>query len=63
MLEIVRARWGTVPHLVFLVFCLATNFIVTSMLILGGASVVTALSGGVSFGPNGRADGRGPKID
>ncbi|GBF91782.1 urea-proton symporter, partial [Raphidocelis subcapitata] len=45
VLEIVKARWGTGPHLVFLVFCLATNFIVTSMLILGGASVVNALSG------------------
>jgi hypothetical protein len=32
-------------HLVFLVFCLLTNVIVTSMLILGGASVVNALTG------------------
>lgn len=36
-LEIVKARWGTTAHLVFLVFCLITNIIVTSMLILGGA--------------------------
>lgn len=35
-LEIVKARWGTTAHLVFLVFCLITNIIVTSMLILGG---------------------------
>lgn len=44
-LEIVKARWGTTAHMVFLVFCLLTNIIVTSMLILGGASVVTALTG------------------
>jgi hypothetical protein len=46
VLEIVKARWGTGPHIVFLVFCLLTNIIVTSMLILGGASVVNALTGG-----------------
>ncbi|GBF99241.1 urea-proton symporter-like [Raphidocelis subcapitata] len=45
VLEIVKARWGTGPHIVFLVFCLLTNIIVTSMLILGGASVVNALTG------------------
>eukprot|EP00775_Hariotina_reticulata_P003269 gene3269-3546_t len=44
-LEIVKVRWGTTAHLVFLVFCLLTNIIVTSMLILGGASVVNALTG------------------
>jgi hypothetical protein len=46
VLEIVKQRWGTGPHIVFLVFCLLTNIIVTSMLILGGASVVNALTGG-----------------
>ena len=46
MLEIVKARWGTPAHMVFLVFCLLTNIIVTSMLILGGAAVVNALTGG-----------------
>jgi len=44
-LEIVKARWGTTAHIVFLVFCLLTNIIVTSMLILGGAAVVNALTG------------------
>lgn len=43
-LEIIRARWGTVAHLTFLVFALATNVIVTSMLIIGSASVVKALT-------------------
>jgi hypothetical protein len=32
--------------LTFLVFCLLTNIIVTSMLILGGAAVVNGLTGG-----------------
>lgn len=45
VLEVVRARWGTVAHLTFLVFCLLTNIIVTSMLILGGAAVVNGLTG------------------
>lgn len=43
-LEIVKARWGTPAHLVFLVFALLTNIIVTSMLILGGAWVEAAAS-------------------
>lgn len=45
VLEIVKCRWGTTAHMVFLFFCLATNVIVTSMLILGGASVLNALTG------------------
>jgi urea-proton symporter len=44
-LEIVRARWGTLPHLVFTVFAFLTNTIVTSMLILGGAATVNGLTG------------------
>uniref|UniRef100_A0A0E0MB99 Urea-proton symporter DUR3 n=1 Tax=Oryza punctata TaxID=4537 RepID=A0A0E0MB99_ORYPU len=43
--EIVRARWGTAAHLVFLTFCLITNVIVTAMLLLGGSAVVNALTG------------------
>lgn len=38
-------RWGRTAHLVFLFFGLATNIIVSSMLILGGSATVTALSG------------------
>ena len=45
VLEIVKARWGTACHFTFLVFCLLTNIIVTSMLILGGAAVVNGLTG------------------
>ena len=44
-LEVVHARWGTGPHIVFLVFMFICNIIVTSMLILGGSAVINALSG------------------
>ncbi|KAG2282995.1 hypothetical protein Bca4012_051673 [Brassica carinata] len=43
--EIVKARWGTATHIVFLVFCLTTNVVVTAMLLLGGSAVVNALTG------------------
>jgi urea-proton symporter len=45
ILEIIRARWGTAAHLVFMFFCFCTNILVSSMLILGGAAVVNALTG------------------
>jgi len=44
-LEIVGVRWGTIAHLVFMFFGLATNIIVSSMLILGGSATVTDLTG------------------
>lgn len=44
-LEIIRARFGDGAHKVFLFFALTTNMIVTSMLLLGGAAVVNALTG------------------
>lgn len=43
--EIIRARWGTAAHIVFLAFCFLTNIIVTAMLLLGGSAVVNALTG------------------
>ncbi|KAL3613783.1 urea active transporter [Castilleja foliolosa] len=43
--EIVKARWGTSAHIVFLTFCFMTNIIVTAMLLLGGSAVVNALTG------------------
>lgn len=43
--EIVNARWGRVAHLTFLFFCFSCNIIVTSMLLLGGAATVEALTG------------------
>ncbi|CAL5441017.1 unnamed protein product [Camellia sinensis] len=42
--EIVKARWGTAAHLVFLTFFFFTNIIVTAMLVLGGSAVVNALT-------------------
>ncbi|KDR70212.1 hypothetical protein GALMADRAFT_144884 [Galerina marginata CBS 339.88] len=44
-LEIVGVRWGKTAHLVFMFFGLATNVIVSSMLILGGSATVTDLTG------------------
>lgn len=43
--EIVKARWGTAAHMVFLTFCFMTNIIVTAMLFFGGSAVVNALTG------------------
>ncbi len=43
--EIVNARWGKTAHLTFLFFCFSANIIVTSMLLLGGAATVEALTG------------------
>ena len=42
--EIIDARWGPRDK-VFIYFCFLTNIIVTSMLILGGAATVNALTG------------------
>lgn len=44
-LEIVNARWGTKAHLTFMFFGFCANIIVTSMLLLGGAATVEALTG------------------
>ncbi|TPX12163.1 uncharacterized protein E0L32_007049 [Thyridium curvatum] len=44
-LEVIRARYGTVAHIVFSVFGLATNILVSLMLIVGGSSTVHALTG------------------
>jgi Na+/proline symporter len=43
--EIVNARWGLTAHKTYLFFALAANFIVTAMLLLGGAATVEALTG------------------
>lgn len=44
-LEVIRARYGTNAHLVFTVFGLMTNILVTAMLLTGGSAVVTSLTG------------------
>jgi len=43
--EMVLARWGKPAHITFIIFCFLTNIIVTSMLLLGGAATVNALTG------------------
>mmetsp|Transcript_24090 Transcript_24090/g.32035 ORF Transcript_24090/g.32035 Transcript_24090/m.32035 type:complete len:698 (+) Transcript_24090:109-2202(+) len=45
MCEIVNARWGKTAHITFLFFAFCANIIVTSMLLLGGAATVEALTG------------------
>ncbi|KAK6177025.1 hypothetical protein SNE40_015215 [Patella caerulea] len=47
-LQLIRARFGARCHKIFCVFALVTNIIVTSMLMLGGAAVITSLVKGMS---------------
>ncbi|KAK6443498.1 hypothetical protein LTR95_000325 [Oleoguttula sp. CCFEE 5521] len=44
-LEIIKVRYGTVAHIIFLFFGLLTNILVGSQLLLGGSAVVTSLTG------------------
>ena len=44
-LEVIKIRWGTVSHVVFMVFGFMCNCIVTSMLMLGGAATIEDLTG------------------
>lgn len=44
-LEAIRARYGTVVHIVFIIFCLMTNILVTAMLLTGGAAVLNSMTG------------------
>ncbi|KAI9665307.1 MAG: hypothetical protein M1831_001744 [Alyxoria varia] len=44
-LEIIRARYGVVTHVVYIVFALMTNVLVTAMLLTGGSATVTSLTG------------------
>ncbi|KAL8712368.1 MAG: hypothetical protein Q9225_006958 [Loekoesia sp. 1 TL-2023] len=44
-LEVIRARYGVYTHIVYIVFGLMTNILVTAMLLTGGSAVVTSLTG------------------
>ncbi|KAI0883795.1 Na+/solute symporter [Annulohypoxylon maeteangense] len=44
-LEVIKARYGTIAHIVFMVFGLVTNILVSLMLVVGGAATVSALTG------------------
>lgn len=45
VLEGIRARYGTITHCVFIVFCLMCNILVSAMLLAGGSAVVNSLTG------------------
>jgi len=45
LLELVRARYGTIAHLVYMVLCLLTNLIATINMSLGSAATISALTG------------------
>jgi SSS family transporter len=45
MCELVKVRWGTAAHITFLIFSFLASTIVTSMLLLGGAATMEALTG------------------
>jgi len=45
MCELVKVRWGTTAHVTFLIFSFLASIIVTSMLLLGGAATMNALTG------------------
>jgi len=44
-LEVIRARYGCAGHIVFIIFCLFTNVLVTAMLLTGGSAVIHSLTG------------------
>ncbi|PQE29996.1 urea active transporter protein [Rutstroemia sp. NJR-2017a WRK4] len=44
-LEVIKARYGIGAHIVFTVFGLMTNILVTAMLLTGGSAVVSSLTG------------------
>ena len=44
-LEAIRARYGREGHIVFIVFFLCTNVVVTAMLLAGGSAAIHSLSG------------------
>ena len=44
-LEVIHARYGAIVHMVFIVFCLMTNILVTAMLLTGGSAVLTTMTG------------------
>jgi urea-proton symporter len=45
VLEVVKARYGPVTHVVYIVFCCFCNILVTAMLLTGGSAVINNLTG------------------
>jgi SSS family transporter len=44
-LEVIRVRYGMVAHLSFMFFSLASNILVVSSILIGGAAAITSLTG------------------
>jgi SSS family transporter len=44
-LQVIRVRWGKPMHCLYVAYSLGTNVLVSSMLVLGGAETVNALTG------------------
>ncbi|GAC93563.1 potential urea active transport protein [Pseudozyma hubeiensis SY62] len=44
-LELVRIRFGTLPHLTYIFFALATNILVCASVLLGGAAAINSITG------------------
>lgn len=44
-LELVRIRFGTLPHLTYIFFALATNILVCSSILLGGSAAINSITG------------------
>ncbi|EED21377.1 urea active transporter, putative [Talaromyces stipitatus ATCC 10500] len=45
VLEIVRLRYGTAAHIIYIFLCFATNLLSVTAMILGAAGVITSLTG------------------
>ncbi|KAI1103865.1 sodium/proline symporter [Jackrogersella minutella] len=45
LLELIRVRYGTAAHLLWIVFCLLTNILNFSSMLLGASAAVTSLTG------------------
>ncbi|KAL1952743.1 hypothetical protein VTO42DRAFT_4300 [Malbranchea cinnamomea] len=45
ILEVLRARYGSFTHIVFSIFYLMTNILVTTMLLAGGSAALNAMTG------------------
>lgn len=44
-MEIIKLRYGTAAHGVFIFLCLVTNILAVTSMILGASGVITALTG------------------
>ncbi|KAI2468481.1 sodium/proline symporter [Annulohypoxylon bovei var. microspora] len=45
LLELIKVRYGTTAHLIWIVFCLLTNILNFSSMLLGASAAVTSLTG------------------